>query len=344
MNRTLNLLSASAFATLLSACGGGGDDSAPAAPAPAVNAAPSITTGPTTQTVTTGSTATFNVVATGNGSLGYQWQRNGSNIAGATGASYTTGALDATASGATFRVVVSNAAGSTTSAAATLTVAAAALGDNVSTANTLANEAYDAIAAAERKSQLPGGVELFGLPAGVSTTVACTGGGSYTYDFPTTFTAGTRYSFTYNNCQFITGYFYNGSYTIDYSSFANATNFSWTATYDLRLTGPNNFSYGYAGSQTCSYVNSVASCTYNDGIRTFSSNFSYTGGRISGSYSSAYNSNVTLTYNFSNWTANSGSLSVTGSNGFTATVTRTAINTFSVTINGGTPYVVTITR
>src|SRR5439155_1646557 len=52
--------------------------------------APAITTQPANQTVTAGQTATFTVVATGTAPLGYQWQKNGANIAGATAASYTT--------------------------------------------------------------------------------------------------------------------------------------------------------------------------------------------------------------------------------------------------------------
>src|SRR6266851_1864789 len=70
--------------------------------------APTITTQPVSQTVTAGQTASFTVVATGTAPLGYQWQKNSVNIAGATLASYTTPATTTTDSGATFRVVVTN--------------------------------------------------------------------------------------------------------------------------------------------------------------------------------------------------------------------------------------------
>ncbi len=83
---------------------------------------PSITTQPVNQTVTAGQTARFTVVAAGTAPLGYQWQKNGASIAGATAASYTTPATTTADSGATFRVVVSNSAGTVTSSAATLTV------------------------------------------------------------------------------------------------------------------------------------------------------------------------------------------------------------------------------
>lgn len=87
---------------------------------------PTITTQPANQTVTTGQSATFSVAATGTAPLSYQWQKNSSNIAGATAASYTTPATVASDSGTKFDVIVSNAMGAQTSAMATLTVSAAA--------------------------------------------------------------------------------------------------------------------------------------------------------------------------------------------------------------------------
>ncbi len=84
--------------------------------------APLITTQPANQTVPVGQTATFSVVATGTGTLTYQWKKNAAAIAGATAASYTTPAAASTDSGALFTVVVTNSAGSTTSSGATLTV------------------------------------------------------------------------------------------------------------------------------------------------------------------------------------------------------------------------------
>ena len=88
----------------------------------AANVAPSITTQPGNQTVNAGQTATFSVLATGSGTLSYQWSRNGTNITGANASSYTTPATTTADSGSTFSVVVSNSAGSATSNNATLTV------------------------------------------------------------------------------------------------------------------------------------------------------------------------------------------------------------------------------
>ena len=84
--------------------------------------APTITLHPQNRTVTAGQTATFQVSATGTAPLSYQWQRNGTNIPGATSSNYTTPPTTLADNGAQFRSVVTNAAGSATSNAATLTV------------------------------------------------------------------------------------------------------------------------------------------------------------------------------------------------------------------------------
>ncbi|KPQ45106.1 MAG: Carbohydrate binding domain protein, partial [Candidatus Methanoperedens nitroreducens] len=83
---------------------------------------PTIVTQPASKTITVGQTAIFSVAATGTAPLTYQWQKNGTNIPGATGASYTTPAITLSDNGARFRVLVSNAWGSVNSNEATLTV------------------------------------------------------------------------------------------------------------------------------------------------------------------------------------------------------------------------------
>jgi hypothetical protein len=121
------LLGAIAFGA--AGCGGGGSTSGPGVPQ---SGAVTITTQPASQTAAVGQTATFTVVATGAAPLTYQWQKNGTAIAGATAASFTTAAITAADNGATFTVVVSNSMGSMTSAAATLTVGTVtASGSNV---------------------------------------------------------------------------------------------------------------------------------------------------------------------------------------------------------------------
>jgi hypothetical protein len=69
-----------------------------------------------------GDPASFSVSASGTPPLTYQWQRNSSNIAGATAASYTLASPQLSDSGAIFRCVLTNDYGTATSATATLTV------------------------------------------------------------------------------------------------------------------------------------------------------------------------------------------------------------------------------
>src|SRR4051794_10501051 len=61
----------------------------------AVNANPAIIAQPVPQTAAPGGTVVFMVAASGNGTISYQWQKNGVDIAGATGPSYTIDSADA---------------------------------------------------------------------------------------------------------------------------------------------------------------------------------------------------------------------------------------------------------
>ena len=87
-----------------------------------ISGAPVLATQPANQTVSLGGTATFGVTATGTTPLAYQWQKNASNIYGATGAVFTTWTTTNADNGDTFDVVVTNAFGSVTSSTAMLTV------------------------------------------------------------------------------------------------------------------------------------------------------------------------------------------------------------------------------
>jgi hypothetical protein len=80
---------------------------------------PVITGQPSSLTVDAGGAAVFTVTATG--ATGFQWQKNGSDIAGATEATFTLNPVQA-ADAANYAVVVSNACGQVTSAVAPLTV------------------------------------------------------------------------------------------------------------------------------------------------------------------------------------------------------------------------------
>lgn len=88
---------------------------------------PVITGQPTDRTVLETRTAQFSVAAISpdGSTLGYQWRRNGVDIGGATGPSYTTPPTALADDGDEFTVRVSNASGSTLSAPAVLHVTAA---------------------------------------------------------------------------------------------------------------------------------------------------------------------------------------------------------------------------
>src|SRR3984957_18361224 len=115
MSQRLSFALSLCLSALLLACGGGNKGGA------SVNA-PSITVQPADASVTLGQSAVFNVTAAGSPPLSYQWQKNGSPIAGAASASYTTPATSTADSGSTYLAVVSNSAGTVSSRAAVLTV------------------------------------------------------------------------------------------------------------------------------------------------------------------------------------------------------------------------------
>lgn len=83
---------------------------------------PQITQQPASVTIALScQVATFTVQANGN-VTGYQWQRNGANIPGATSSSYTTPCVAGADNSAQYRCLVTNAQGATTSLPATLAV------------------------------------------------------------------------------------------------------------------------------------------------------------------------------------------------------------------------------
>ena len=115
------------MAIALTACGGSSSsgDSGGATDTPLTPTAPTITTQPAAQSVTAGQTASFTVEASGTAPLTYQWQKNSTDISGATSATYTTPATAIGDNGAQYSVVVFNGAGTATSKQATLTVTVA---------------------------------------------------------------------------------------------------------------------------------------------------------------------------------------------------------------------------
>lgn len=103
----------------LYSCGGGsGSSSTTPSPVP-----PSILTQPSGQTVEAGKSATFKVLASSTEPITYQWRKNGSNITGATGPTYSSPSL-ALGEDALYSVLITNTAGTINSNTAQLTVVA----------------------------------------------------------------------------------------------------------------------------------------------------------------------------------------------------------------------------
>lgn len=89
---------------------------------------PTITIQPASQILNAGQDTSFSVTATGTSPLSYQWRKDGTNLTGATGATFNLAGVQTNQAG-TYTVVVSNAAGSATSAPpAVLTVNVASAG------------------------------------------------------------------------------------------------------------------------------------------------------------------------------------------------------------------------
>jgi trimeric autotransporter adhesin len=89
-----------------------------------ISSSTTIATQPTNQAACVGGTVTFNVIASGGG-LSYQWRKGGTNIAGATSASYSIASVTAGDAGNYDVVVSSSCGGSVTSSTVTLTIGAA---------------------------------------------------------------------------------------------------------------------------------------------------------------------------------------------------------------------------
>ena len=86
-----------------------------------VNFPPSITNQPVSQSVVVSNNVTFTAGATGTAPLNYQWQFNGTNLAGATASFYSITNAQATNAG-NYTLAVTNNYGAVTSVVATLTV------------------------------------------------------------------------------------------------------------------------------------------------------------------------------------------------------------------------------
>jgi hypothetical protein len=178
------------YAAVTDSCGGTPLDSTNATlTVTAANVPPTILTQPIGQDVTVGATtASFTVVATGSGTLTYQWYRIpagqtvGTSIAGATSATYTllASATTITNDQDQYYVIVSNAYGQAISAKATLAVGAGIL-ITQQPHTAYVNEGDTATFTVAATSLLPLTYQWYSAPAGSSTFTAISGATNATF-------------------------------------------------------------------------------------------------------------------------------------------------------------------
>lgn len=212
--------------------------------------------------------------------------------------------------------------------------------DSSAAATALAAEA-NAAADAARKASLAQGIgNPFALPGGVVTTFDCPAGGTISYDVPNAVGPSTHIVVSFNSCSFAAGSTASGSVSIQIVSFVDQSNLSFSTTYNVTVSGTENLTL--SGSQTCSIVADAITCSFSEGGRTFEGSFTYANGVANGSYQWTFPNAGTVKFTFVNWTDTSGTINVVGANGTTATIVRTGAATFTVTINGATPRVITL--
>ena len=110
--------------SLLPGCGGDSSTTTSSSSG-STDSAPSITTQPSSVTVSTGAAIALSVVASGSGTLAYQWYKDSVAISGATSATYSVSSAASSDAGS-YYVVVTNSIGTATSSTATVTIGSTA--------------------------------------------------------------------------------------------------------------------------------------------------------------------------------------------------------------------------
>ena len=138
-----------------------------------------IETQPANETVQAGQSATFQVVASGDGTLRYQWAAGGVPISGATGSAYTVPQASVAQSGISFSVAVTEGGETASSSPAMLTVTPLASTLSFAPVSTVTYGAAPFTVSAQSASSAPVGYKVTSGPAAVSgNTVSITGAGT----------------------------------------------------------------------------------------------------------------------------------------------------------------------
>ena len=138
-----------------------------------------IETQPANETVQAGQSATFQVVASGDGTLRYQWTAGGVPISGATGSAYTVPQASVAQSGISFSVAVTEGGETASSTPAILTVTPLASTLSFAPVSTVTYGAAPFTVSAQSASSAPVGYKVTSGPAAVSgNTVSITGAGT----------------------------------------------------------------------------------------------------------------------------------------------------------------------
>lgn len=208
------------------------------------------------------------------------------------------------------------------------------------------NAAVADVAAAADAPASPLGALTLPLGATLSGTINCNSGNvNYVYEYDAASSRPISYAFTYNNCRYGTASAYsqfNGTVSLNYSSWTNSANYTLTQRYDLayQYVSPlYNTSGTINGSTTCTSTASVVTCSYNVGANgVTNASVSRSGTVTTVTRATVRSGTITVTY--SNWAYDSATGRATS-----GTVTATDGNGNSVTIEiVGNGYRVTVVK
>ena len=215
---------------------------------------PQITQPPANQAVLPGQSATFTVSATGTPSLSYQWQRNNSNISGATSTSYTLSNPTSADDGATFRCVVSNAYGTATSAAATLTIMDVTDAPVITAGPVVTNALLQVGNLAVVDSSVPVWLRVDAASAGTLSYQWTFGDGTGSASLPANITSHTYSAPT--DCGA-----YNASVTVSDGTDSTSGNLTVAIAYQLNVTKQQaKLNFAKPDSDSCSLTATFATC------------------------------------------------------------------------------------